>query len=537
MPHPTPRLLLCLFLLGIPLVISGPDADHGGPTAAPAALQAAMVRSVGQAVASDAARLFGEESPQHCVVTDALAYCIHPDTPPERLEEILRRLPQPSGDKYQLGDRWEATATDGDVAANAPINLTYSFLPDGTYIPGSNEPGSNSRLYAEMNSHFGSEAVWKDIFAGIFDDWGKQIGVSYTEVADDGATFPNSPGVLGLRGDVRIGAHPIDGTNGVLAYNYFPDVGDMVLDTAEYWSAANFGYRFMRNICRHEHGHGIGLQHVDPINCQKLMEPYICSNFDGPQDDDLRGGMRFYGDTYEFNNSAAAATDLGVLDGVFSPEWPVSITTGVDYDFYRFSVAGSALLNVTVDPVGFRYDSDGAVVQTDEIMDLAFRVLGGVNGSEILIQVDEVGLGDTEMLVDFSLPAAGDYWVLVYRASGSSDVQRYDLTIETELGDVTLVEDDRAPDADLGLHLYPNPFNPRTTARFYAAVPGPVSVDVYDVAGRLVRRLRDRAEAVGWQELSWDGRDDGGQSAPSGAYLMQVRAGGRAETVRGLLLE
>jgi len=530
------RLLTLSVLLMLPMLMSIPSELSTADLPQDDQIHSLLMQSVGQTVANDAARVFGAESAQFCIVTETLSVCLHPDTPPERVDEILRNLPTWSDDKYQLGNRWSTTAVDGSVGLSGPINLTYSFLDDGVWIPGAEEPGSGSRLYAEMNSHFGSEEVWKAMFAEIFNDWGKHIGVTYQEVSDDGAAFTGSPGEVGLRGDVRIGAHNIDGQNGVLAYNYFPNSGDMVLDTSENWSNPYGDYVFMRNICRHEHGHGLGLQHVSPTNCQKLMEPYVCLNFDGPQDDDLRGGMRAYGDTYESNNTASAATDLGVIDGVWTPEFPVSLTTSVDFDYYRFTTTGSSNLSVTVDPAGHRYAIEDEMIDSDEIMDLAFRVLGGSNGSEILIHVNETGLGENEAIVDFSLPTAGDYWVLVFRAAGTPDVQRYDLDIEVEASGTTAVGD-QIPRTDLGLSVYPNPFNPRTTARFYVETPGSISLDIYDVAGKRVRSIHDQTASVGWQELSWNGRSDTGNSVPSGTYLMQVRAGGRIQTVRGLLLE
>jgi len=369
----------------------------------------------------------------------------------------------------------------------------------------------------------------------MFNDWGAHIGVTYQEVDDDGATFPASPGELGLRGDVRIGAHPIDGPYGVLAYNYFPDRGDMVLDVYDNWGAPYNDHIFMRNVLRHEHGHGLGLQHVTPENCQKLMEAFLCQNFDGPQDDDIRGGMRLYGDVYEFNNTAASATDVGVLEGSWSPAQPVSVTSGVDYDYYRFTTTSAALVSVTIDPVGYHYNLEGEIIDTDQFVDLAFRMLGGANGSDMLLQVNETGLGENEELVDFVLPAAGDYWVLVFRAGGSTGLQRYDIDVDVELTGVTAV--DGIPQAGLGLSLYPNPFNPRTAVRFYATQAGPVAVDVFDVRGALVRSLHDQADGAGWMKLAWDGRNAQGASVPSGSYLMRVEAGGRVETVRGVLVE
>ncbi|MEZ4386284.1 MAG: matrixin family metalloprotease [Candidatus Krumholzibacteriia bacterium] len=524
--------LVCL-LLASPLLATEDQSCSLDP------VQMMLRESVGQLVLRDAGRVFGVDSPQYCITSRSLAACIHPDTPPERVDEILRSLPTwIDDDRYNLGQRWSATAIDGSTGGNGqPIHLTYSFVDDGVYIPGgSGEAGSASRLYATMNGYFGNEAVWKAIFAGMFNDWGKHIGITYEEVADDGATFPTSAGVLGERGDVRISGHPIDGVYGILAYNYFPNGGDMVLDTAEYWNSANNNYIYLRNVVRHEHGHGIGLQHVLPENCSKLMEAYACTNFDGPQDDDIRGGMRYYGDTLELNNNAGAATDLGTLDGVFSLEWPASLTTSVDYDFYRFTTAGPARLDVTVDPVGFRYDLEGVLVQTDEIMDLAFRVLGGVNGADVLATVNDVGLGQAEVLNDFLLPAAGDYWVFIYRAAGTPDVQRYDLTLAVEPTGITAADDGPVA-VRSGLSLFPNPFNPRTTARFQVAAAGPVSLEVFDVAGKLVRRLDGQAAGAGWMEMSWDGRNGAGGAAPSGNYLLRVRTAETVLRARAMLLE
>jgi hypothetical protein len=71
----------------------------------------------------------------------------------------------------------------------------------------------------------------------------------------------------------------------------------------------------------------------------------------------------------------------------------------------------------------------------------------------------------------------------------------------------------------------PNPFNPTTTIRFEANSPGRLRVDVYDLRGRVVRRLLDRASAAGPVVLAWDGRGDDGSRAPSGVYLARVAAG------------
>jgi hypothetical protein len=73
----------------------------------------------------------------------------------------------------------------------------------------------------------------------------------------------------------------------------------------------------------------------------------------------------------------------------------------------------------------------------------------------------------------------------------------------------------------------PNPFNPATTIRFSLARAGRASLAIYDVAGRLVRRLVDEERAAGRHEVRWDGRDARGHRVASGIYFYRLEAGDR----------
>lgn len=98
-----------------------------------------------------------------------------------------------------------------------------------------------------------------------------------------------------------------------------------------------------------------------------------------------------------------------------------------------------------------------------------------------------------------------------------------------------------AGDADLpapfgaGLKAWPNPFNPSVTVAWTAATPGDVAVDVFDVAGRRVRRLAAGARAAGTHTAVWDGRDDAGRTMPSGMYFVTVRTGAVLNTTKVVL--
>ena len=82
----------------------------------------------------------------------------------------------------------------------------------------------------------------------------------------------------------------------------------------------------------------------------------------------------------------------------------------------------------------------------------------------------------------------------------------------------------------------PNPFRGSTTLRF--AIPGlggPVNLEVFDIAGRRVRRLVSMPMPAGWYQATWDGRDDAGQSLSGGMYFCRLSMFGERAT-RQLIL-
>ncbi len=75
----------------------------------------------------------------------------------------------------------------------------------------------------------------------------------------------------------------------------------------------------------------------------------------------------------------------------------------------------------------------------------------------------------------------------------------------------------------------PNPCNPRTTIAYTLTRSSATTLEIYDLAGRLVRTLATKAtRSAGTTSVTWDGDDDGGRPQPSGTYICRLRAG--AET-------
>lgn len=98
--------------------------------------------------------------------------------------------------------------------------------------------------------------------------------------------------------------------------------------------------------------------------------------------------------------------------------------------------------------------------------------------------------------------------------------------------------DGGVPAVDLQAHSRPNPFNPRTVIEFAISVPSPVSINVYDLGGRLVRHLlSERSLEAGLHDVSWDGRSDAGTPLPSAVYFCRIEAGRMARTIKMALLK
>jgi Matrixin len=380
----------------------------------------------------------------------APAACFAPGTTQEEIEQQARGHGAEQGSAASAGDRfeveaasrWTATATDGCCLAQGdPTTITYSFVPDGTPLPsGIGEPASPSNLFAFLNGIYGSPAVWMPLFHNVFARWADLAGVRYVfESTDDGAPVPDAPGALGIRGDVRISGHFINGDGGVIAYNWLPSAGDMVLDTGDgVLRHTEDQSVLLRNVVAHEHGHGIGLGHTCPIDRTKLMEPVAALSFDGPQHDDVIGGQRGYGDPLESgDDSPATAVDLGTLGNTSTTVGGVSIDDDDDVDLFRFTVGSAKRISASVSPIGRTYPqarqgadgSCGAGTSFDSRSqaDLAFDLLAS-DGATVLATADAAPIGAVEQLSAVDLPAAGTYYLRI-RASTPDATQLYELAL------------------------------------------------------------------------------------------------------------
>ena len=141
--------------------------------------------------------------------------------------------------------RWTSTATNASTGTyGQPITLTWSLVPDGTPISnGYDHLTSTSALVSTFDAAFGAgpsgtdltQRPWFHLFSDSFNRWNQLGGINFVyEPHDTSLTLGSStPGALTIRGDIRIGAANIDGASNTLAETLLPQVGDILIDTAD----------------------------------------------------------------------------------------------------------------------------------------------------------------------------------------------------------------------------------------------------------------------------------------------------------------
>ena len=109
------------------------------------------------------------------------------------------------------------------------------------------------------------------------------------------------------------------------------------------------------------------------------------------------------------------------------------------------------------------------------------------------------------------------------------------LSLDLRVGDVR-------PQETILAQNFPNPFNPETWIPYQLSNATEVSIQIYDVSGRLVRTLN-----LGWQPVGsymtpssaayWDGRNAVGERVASGIYFYTLQTSDFAATRRMVILK
>jgi Spy/CpxP family protein refolding chaperone len=91
--------------------------------------------------------------------------------------------------------------------------------------------------------------------------------------------------------------------------------------------------------------------------------------------------------------------------------------------------------------------------------------------------------------------------------------------------------------AALQAQNFPNPANPETQITYNLGVSDEVTIQIYNIAGQLVRTYDMGYQSPGSYSVRWDGRHQNGQLVASGVYFYRIQAGPHAVTNRIVLLK
>lgn len=381
-----------------------------------------------------------------------IAVCFEPGATLETRQAVMQAMADAwyaehgeGGTSYELGNRW---SIGGSSTQGTPVTLRWSVVPDGIFVQNAGLGSGNNAVNAKMISTFGSVSAGLDRLRLVFARWSELAGVNYTELSDDGAAYGTSGS--SARGDVRIWGIPLT-TNDVLGYNFFPgngNGGDMVLNTGVSWGPSTNNWRRWRNIVAHEHGHGLGIEHVCPLSTTKLMEPFLATNFDGPQHDDIRAAQRHYGDTYEHNDTVGTATPISITSGTVNI-LNLSIDDNSDVDWFKFEGQNGMTATIRVTPVGMTYTvgpeteacNTGTSTNSLNVHDLQIHLYNN-NGATLLATANATSAGFLEQITSYQVTTNQTHYIRVSPVTTTNNIQLYTLT-------VTLVPPPACEPADL----------------------------------------------------------------------------------------
>ena len=217
-------------------------------------------------------------------------------------------------------------------------------------------------------------------------------------------------------------------------------------------------------------------------------------------------GIVYATDTLDHDNLYAITPD-----GVFTPV-PLQTTVGSQ--------------------ISLAYAPMEAKVYVLETTTHTLRRIDPATGAVELIASGFDGFSDGAIEID---PATGALWISdigagrVYRLCPTTPTAVDGLDEGAVLGGVTRV---------IGaVAVWPNPARSgATSVAFALRHETDARVTVYDLAGRVVRRLADGRASAGERTLTWDRRDDEGRAVATGVYMVRVEAQGETRSARVVVL-
>jgi hypothetical protein len=265
-------------------------------------------------------------------------------------------------------------------------------------------------------------------------------------------------------------------------------------------------------------------------------------------------------------------TTMSWREGPFSPNGPQNITTGgpagVNDNYLRNVSSGQA------------FTAGGKMIMFNTAQWTGNYVAAGVTS----IQISMANFGETPLAMRIALEGNTSEWGSVNAFALPADGQWYTHTFGLGAGELSLIAgasslndalaavttlrilsrgdgpgwngDEVAgilgvdnitasatsgvgdrPSIVTSLAHAPNPFRSSTTIRYELSEASPVTIEIFDLAGRSVRLLESATfRNAGDHEIAWDGRSDAGASIQSGVYFYRLTSSSAVLTRKMMLI-
>ena len=219
---------------------------------------------------------------------------------------------------------------------------------------------------------------------------------------------------------------------------------------------------------------------------------------------------------FEVVNLHASSIDgLGFVNPRFIDQDSVADTSIV---FLRASIFDASPISLPAAPpdrwVRLNQDAEDPQFQKE-----TWWFFPAVSSSQTLpalgLTISDPGEGCTSesaLLVDYSL------------TSGAATVRCGTIRLPCDIPVLTASPEYRPSDAGQpsSMRNYPNPFGPSTTIEYQLEAAGVATIEIYDVTGRLVRRLECGAQQPGAGRVQWDGTNADRTPAADGVYFYKL---------------
>ena len=195
--------------------------------------------------------------------------------------------------------------------------------------------------------------------------------------------------------------------------------------------------------------------------------------------------------------------------------------------------------------------TDAIIYQSENSVSLSAN--GNIAGFQMRVKADMIELNTNIPLTVETNKTQEEYVIVAYGLAGETltgeQMQLFTASAGFEIASVIVANVlGDAMDTDLTTtplpetfelsQNFPNPFNPSTEILFTVGNDELVSLNIYDIQGRLVSSLIDNSfYSAGSYKMNWDGKNQYGTQIPSGMYLYKLESANQIITRKMVLMK